>query len=530
MNKSPPSNYKNHYITLKFCRMKHFIYLFVALLSYSKAGQAQYQEGLDPYFGNKGIVLTSGTKASYFGGVALKGATLQPDGKIVAIATQRVSRYKVNGDLDSTFGIDGVFEQSIYDEDGNVLTQAFFTAVAIQTDGKILVTGFGDLIGGPILLFRLTSNGLLDASFGKNGIVCNSTLGKNGAFDLTIQLDSKIIVLATQYTTDSQVLARYHSNGKIDSSFGVYGKAVNSLKGTSLLGQSDVSLLSDGRIVALGNNFGVSRYLSNGTLDTTFNHTGLFPGFTDFAAPFSRAMSLRPDGKIWIAGHTLFDSPAPFLLFRIKENGTIDSSFGGVGFKRYEWDTGAENKCRDILLLPDGKVVLGGRVINKTTGVDNFGLIRIYPDGRKDSTFGLHGRLFTQVRGASDKGDELYKLLLQSDNKILGLGNSINPSNPEGYAVIVRYYPNGKTGVSEVKKNGQSYFEIFPNPAKNFLHVNSTEIIKVISISNLQGQLIKLWETLKQNIVDITELPNGIYVLSIQTNSQIVYQKLIIQH
>lgn len=155
---------------------------------------AQFQDGLDTTFGIKGVVLTTGIKASYFGVVALRGATLQPDGKIIAIAAQRVSRYKDNGDIDSTFGINGVFEPSMYDDDGNALPYAFFNAVAMQTDGKIVVTGYGDLIGGPILLIRLTSNGFLDITFGKNGVVCNTTLGNNGANDLALQSDNKIIV------------------------------------------------------------------------------------------------------------------------------------------------------------------------------------------------------------------------------------------------------------------------------------------------------------------------------------------------
>lgn len=513
--------------------MKQFLYLVIFLLFYHTVTQAQYQEGLDPYFGNKGIVLTSGIKSSYFGGIALRGATLQPDGKIIAIAAQRVSRYKDNGDLDSTFGIDGVFEQSIYDDDGNLLHQAFFNAVAMQPDGKIVVTGYGDLIGGPILLFRLTSNGFLDMSFGKNGVVCNNTLGSNGAYDLTLQPDSKIIVLATQHITDSQVLARYHSNGQIDSSFGIYGKAVNRIKGIKGLGGGDVILLTDGRIVALGDGFGVSRYLPNGTLDTTFNHTGIVLGFSGSSAPFSRAMAIRPDGKIWIAGYPLFDNPTPFLLARLKENGSLDSSFGSTGFRQYDWDTGDENKCRELLLLPDGKVVLGGRVTNKATGVDNFGLIRIHSDGREDSSFGNNGRLLTQVRGSIDEGDELYKIILQPDNKILALGNSLNPSDPNGYAAIVRYYANGKTGIVETNKKGNVAFSVYPNPAQTTFYItnNTSDKISSICISNMLGVLVKQISKPEENKIDVSELPNACYIITVITDKTIRYnQTIMINH
>ena len=58
--------------------MKHFIFLLVALLGCTTASQAQYQEGLDPYFGTKGICAFGESVIPYVG---FTDAVLQPDGK-----------------------------------------------------------------------------------------------------------------------------------------------------------------------------------------------------------------------------------------------------------------------------------------------------------------------------------------------------------------------------------------------------------------------------------------------------------------
>lgn len=292
--------------------------------------------------------------------------------------------------------------------------------------------------------------------------------------------------------------------------------------------------MTDGRIVALGDGFGVSRYLSNGTLDTTFNHTGLVLGFSGLSAPFSRAMAIRPDGKIWIAGYPLFDNPTPFLLARLKENGSLDSSFGISGFRQYDWDTGDENKCRDLLLLPDGKVVLGGRVTNKATDVDNFGLIRIHSDGREDSSFGMNGRLFTAPNGLKENGTDLYKLLVQPDKKILAFGVSSNPDiTTEDIATIIRYNANGKTGIVEANKKDNITFSTYPNPVQTTLYItnNTSDKISSIFIHNMLGVLVKHLSKPKENKIDVSELPNACYIFTVITDKTIRFnQTIMINH
>jgi uncharacterized delta-60 repeat protein len=155
--------------------MKRIIYLLVVFLYYNPAAKAQYQEGLDPYFGTKGIVTHSEAiiKPSGF-----TDALLQPDGKIVAGANENIARFNPDGTLDKSFGTDGVFKEPIYYFDGSsfIKLTSFFRISArllLQPDGKII--GMGEAyIPAPfrmVLMIRLLPDGTLDPTFGRNGIV-----------------------------------------------------------------------------------------------------------------------------------------------------------------------------------------------------------------------------------------------------------------------------------------------------------------------------------------------------------------------
>lgn len=515
--------------------MKHCITFLLALFSCATISQAQYQEGLDPSFGTKGIVSINETKTGPAGFI---DAAIQPDGKIIATTGQSVVRFYSDGTLENTFGIGGVFKEPLYYFNGSSYAKIEFAyeigkRVLLQPDGKLICIGEMDdyKASFPLLiLFRLLSNGTLDSTFGRNGTVCDTLLGYDKFFRSGMLLpDGKIIVTGDTSSDGYQMLVRYHSNGIIDSSFGHNGKAINTLVKVSSI-QKDVELQPDGRIITLIKNFGVARYLPNGNLDTSFNHTGVNYIFSGFAAPFSTAMALRPDGKIWVAGNPLFDTPTPFILARFNANGTIDSSFGGVGYKAYATDTSDENKVRDMLLLPHGKVVLGGRVMNRATKQYNFGLLRIKPDGDIDSIFGKNGWLMTQMNLTAAEGSaDLSKLLLQIDNKMLALGNSNFTASPSPFSTIVRYDTGNHTSVIE-RLSTVIKTAIYPNPATNWVKIDNQYPLDKVTISNLHGQKLQTWLNPQQSLFDVSSIPNGLYIISIKEKEQTYYQKLIIQH
>jgi len=111
------------------------------------------------------------------------------------------------GDLDSSFGTNGI-----------VITHADSSwddalSIAIQSDGKIVAAGYSS-IGGTddFALARYNTDGTLDSSFGTNGVVVTIVGGSNDrAKSVVIQSDGKIVIAGYSNFggTDDFVLARY---------------------------------------------------------------------------------------------------------------------------------------------------------------------------------------------------------------------------------------------------------------------------------------------------------------------------------
>ena len=217
-------------------------------------------------------------------------AAQQPDGKfIVAGESQEGAtpvtrefafvRYTADGSLDSTFGAAG--KKLIPLKEGGA------AAVAVQPDGKIVAAGYS---WGPsrhdqdFTLVRLKTDGSLDTSFGVGGVV-TTPMGVTGDlnFDdyaqaVVLQPDGKIV--AAGYARDKSdnsffALARYNSNGSLDTSFGIGGKVTTQVESPYFSHAVALALQSDGKIVAAGNtlkgsytNFAFARYLGS-TLSVT---------------------------------------------------------------------------------------------------------------------------------------------------------------------------------------------------------------------------------------------------------------------
>ena len=122
------------------------------------------------------------------------------------------------------------------------------TALAAYADGALIAAGTaGAGAASDFALARFNANGTLDTIFGDNGAV-RTTFHVDTVDELNavvLQHDGKIIVAGV---SDGQfALARYHTNGTLDRSFGNQGKVVSTIDGT-IHGIA----LQEGKIVAVG--------------------------------------------------------------------------------------------------------------------------------------------------------------------------------------------------------------------------------------------------------------------------------------
>ena len=359
-----------------------------ALVRYNADGS------LDTSFGAGGLIHTD------FGSTndEAYAMAIQSDGKIVVVGHTRtdsgffdfaVARYNADGSLDTTFGA-GHNGKMVLDFGGD-FDQA--TAVAVQSDGKIVVSGTATInFNAEFALLRLTSSGLLDASFGAahNGTVLTDWNGRFAeSSTLAIQPNGKILVggYALDFGTGMSdgAVARYNADGSLDASFGVGGMALVDF-GRESDNVKAMTLLADGRIMLAGygsdfggdsSDFAVARLTTSGALDATFGSGGVV--LTDFGGSPDQAFALTVqfDGMIVVAGTAQIAGSQDFAIVRYTTSGALDSTFGVGG--KFTTDMGNDDTAAAVALDSNGNIVAAGSSVVFRTGDADFALIRLAP-------------------------------------------------------------------------------------------------------------------------------------------------------
>ncbi len=334
------------------------------------------------------------------------------------------------GDLDPSFGTGGVVVAP-------VVASAY--AVALQADGKIVAAG---IAARDFHLTRYKPDGTLDTSFGLNGYVTTDfgDGGLDSARVVVVQPDGKLVAagIARGGPGGSDFgLARYNADGSLDTSFGVGGKVVTDLNGYYESAMALV-LQPDGKLVALGGpgGFLLARYNSDGTLDSSFGAGGR----ANVSGGLGMGLALQPDGRIVAAGQ---GSTGNFVLVRLNVNGALDATFGTGG--TVSTDFGGTEGAFAVVVQPDGKIVAGGGadVLAYSSGLtSDFLLARYNSDGSLDNSFGTGGRVTTDFNFFSI--DRVYTLAVQADGRILAGGSAANSRGSQlGGFALARYNGNG---------------------------------------------------------------------------------------
>ncbi|WP_165821974.1 T9SS type A sorting domain-containing protein [Hymenobacter edaphi] len=269
-------------------------------------------------------------------------------------------------------------------------------AVLPLPNGKTMVGGtFQEYNGAtvPRGLVRLNADGSRDASFNRGPIGFD---GSGQVLTFALQADGKVLVGGSFMTYDGQDvpdhLIRLNADGSRDLSF-------------------------NGTNIGLGN--------TGGTVE---------------------ALIVQPDGKILVGGgfNTYNGVAVPSGVIRLNADGSRDTGFNGNNY-------GASGSVHALALRPDGKVLVGGSVsgYNSPT-VSNVtrGLILLNADGSHDATYNTH----TGIAPGFYYG-EVYKLLLQSDGKLL-VGGAFSYYNSEGVpSGLVRLNADGSRDPSYTGAN-----------------------------------------------------------------------------
>ena len=263
-----------------------------------------------------------------------------------------------------------------------------------------------------------------------------------------MQADGKILVAGRSHNGSDFdfALTRYNSDGSLDTSFNGDGKL------TTDFGSGDdhsisISVQADGKILAAGYSFNgtnydfaLVRYNADGTLDTSFSGDGMLTTAIGATADIGYSVTLQADGKILVAGYSVAGLDKDFALVRYNTDGTLDTSFSGDGMLTTDFGSN-EDIGYSVSLQADGKILVAGQ--SKNGAFNDFALARYNTDGSLDTSFSGDGMLTTAIGASIDVG---YNVTVQPDGKILVAGYSHNGVDVD--FALVRYNTDGSLDTS----------------------------------------------------------------------------------
>jgi uncharacterized delta-60 repeat protein len=338
---------------------------------------------IDSSFGTDGRVLTAFAGQHY---IFCNAMALQSDGYIVTAGNVGcdigICRYKPNGVPDSTFGTNG---QQVIDAGGCDKANA----IAIQPDKKIIIAG-GSTTGitGVFLLLRITATGVVDSSFGTNGkTLATPRATYNEISSCALQADGKIVAGGTaKYFSTAFALGRYTADGLPDSTFGTNGLTQLQFAGDnyprSLALQANQKIVFGGWVNDGGTlEIALARFNTNGLLDSTFGYKGQVLTQNN-NGNFGYSLVIQPDAKIVVGGYTYNASTGnDFAVTRYNaSNGVLTAAlvtFTGKMVKPgvvLNWTTANEVNSSHFLIersfalqnfVPIGKVASAGNSIRQ---------------------------------------------------------------------------------------------------------------------------------------------------------------------
>lgn len=466
---------------------------------------------LDNTFGNSGVVITNYS-------TEVNSIAIASDGSIFSsgyhslgggsdVYRLTVSKHNSNGSIVSSFGTNGlVYTEVEYSE--------FPIDITLQPDGKILTAGstyMGHTPNGPgdhrSFIVRYLANGTIDSSFATNGIfVSNYT---DSHFN-SILLQNNGSMLLVGNAGGQTCIAKLTANGVLDPSYGN--------NGVKFIGDANYFLvnwggipLSDGSILLYGYEgsdvsnpkLSCAKVNLQGNLITTFGQGGKvvidtydnsqMVGIT--GELISDAIEL-PNGKIIMNGHVIQG-----LILKINADGTPDSGFGSNGILHHN------HPSKEMLIQQDGKILLGeSREISEYNY--GFTITRLLANGNPDPGFNGTGSFTVDYSPGNDYLQTMK--LLDSGNKLL-VGGSSRDANSIAHFMHVQIDLSQSLSLSE---NASGTVSVYPNPFTDELTLSSDgQEFSDIRLVDASGRMVNTFQHPQNSKLSLGHLSSGMYQL-----------------
>ena len=416
---------------------------------------------------------------------------VQPDGKVVVAGVFT----EINGTparglarLEATGPVDVAFTAAC------PVTGGFPTRLVLQPDGKLLVAGRFNSLGGLTVpaLARLLPTGAPDPAF-VPALSSSSTANSNNVSALALQPNGSIALAGFVQLAGGggfQRLLRLLPNGAHDTGF----QPPVGLSPTVLLAEPSGRLIVG---VADLNQPAVQRLLANGSSDASFvGPAGPVPG--QFFG--LNGLTRYPDGRLLVFGNFVgLGGIASRSVVRLTSTGAVDPTFvSGLSSTTVNLQVAA--------LQPNGRVLVGGFLSNG--GGINQGLARLLPDGANDPTLDVNTIANSQV----------FALAVQPNGRLL-VGGQFSEAGPgASYVSLVRLLDSNVLRVSAGAAEPRT--EAWPVPAHDQLHLRLDAAARPgrVELLDALGRLVltrTVGPAISELSLDVTALPAGVYGLRV---------------
>lgn len=322
-------------------------------------------------FGDDGKVIVDGQAR-----VMTEEVDIGPTGGIVVVSTLNgrddpvneiiVRRHRADGTLDQSFGENGAVRTDLGDE-------ASAVDVDIDQQGRVVVAAtIGEYRGiSDIAIARYTADGQLDAGFADDGIAIADHGHRDHAAALDIGPDGSITVVGdVRVTVDEPIktsVMRFSTTGELDAEFGNPRTRIGHANG--------VTHDAEGRLLVTGGAIFrrlVFRYFPDGRLDDSFGRNGVVAEkTTPSAGGEAYGVKVGANGNVFVGVNGGVPSTRDYCVVRSRTNGTRAAGFGDNGLGCADF-RGGSHFASDVVLGPNGRIVLAGLATNWETHGDKF--------------------------------------------------------------------------------------------------------------------------------------------------------------
>lgn len=445
-----------------------------------------------------------------------------------------VKRYLNNGNVDNTFGSNGVFENDLNND------RDYGRCIVPLSNGKYIISGQNSM-GSYFrtFLMRLNNDGTIDRTFGQNGFTIIDNNENSDAWNVAVDQTGSIYAAGYKTINGKMNCAiwKLNANGSLASDFGTFGELIISTTNESerlfdielrankiaVAGYSNLNGICEGFLAVLD---------TQGNLDKNFNSKGYLKLNYQGANTYLKGVGIMSNGKVVCCGaYTDVSSEYYGLVAVFNKNGVADSTFSTDGYYYY---SSAPSFFITLQIDCKNAIYVGGY---KSISNTDILLKKLNANGSLDVSFANNSEFSTRFNSSNTEVIETFAMA--NNSKIVFAGRIDSDGNTSSSG-IGRLNVNACSEVNRIieKQLSNNFLHVFPNPQKsgNTINIDISELNDVyqnwtIQLTDINGKMIL--EILQSPIngilkLDATLIATGTYYLVVNGINKSYSQKITI--